>query len=46
MRIPAELSAALAGRYVVECEIDRDGMAVVYLAWDRKHDRLMLRGAP
>jgi hypothetical protein len=46
MRITAELSAALAGRYVVECEIDRDGMAVVNLARDRTHDRLTLPGAP
>ena len=41
MKITAELSAALAGRYMVEREIDRGGMAVVYLARDTKHDRLV-----
>jgi serine/threonine-protein kinase len=33
------LSAALAGRYRVEREIGRGGMAVVYLAHDVRHDR-------
>jgi serine/threonine-protein kinase len=41
MKITAELSAGLAGRYVVEREIGRGGMAVVYLARDVKHDRLV-----
>ena len=41
MKITAELSAALAGRYVVEREIGHGGMAVVYLARDTKHDRLV-----
>ena len=41
MKITAELSAGLAGRYVVEREIGRGGMAVVYLARDMKHDRLV-----
>ena len=41
MKITAELSAGLAGRYVVEREIGRGGMAVVYLARDIKHDRLV-----
>ena len=41
MKITAELSAALSGRYVVEREIGRGGMAVVYLARDTKHDRLV-----
>jgi tetratricopeptide (TPR) repeat protein/TolB-like protein len=33
------LSAALAGRYTVERELGRGGMATVYLARDLKHDR-------
>jgi serine/threonine-protein kinase len=33
------LSAALTGRYEVEREIGAGGMATVYLAHDRKHDR-------
>ena len=33
------LKTALAGRYVVESEIGRGGMAVVYLAEDLKHGR-------
>ena len=41
MKITAELSAGLAGRHVVEREIGRGGMAVVYLARDIKHDRLV-----
>ena len=42
MRPSAELSrvtAALAGRYIVEREIGRGGMATVYLARDQAHDR-------
>src|SRR3954447_7256169 len=33
------LSAALAGRYVIEQEIGRGGMATVYLARDLRHKR-------
>ena len=38
---PASLAAALAGRYTVERELGRGGMATVYLARDLKHDRLV-----
>ena len=37
----AQLSAALAGRYEIERELGRGGMATVYLAHDRKHERLV-----
>jgi len=33
------LRASLAGRYTIECELGRGGMATVYLAHDLKHDR-------
>src|SRR5947199_6192709 len=33
------LTAALAGRYVIERELGAGGMATVYLAHDIKHDR-------
>jgi serine/threonine-protein kinase len=33
------LGSALAGRYAVECELGRGGMATVYLADDLKHSR-------
>ncbi|HEY0777963.1 MAG TPA: serine/threonine-protein kinase, partial [Gemmatirosa sp.] len=37
----AALRAALAGRYDVERELGHGGMATVYLARDRRHDRLV-----
>ena len=39
MGATASLNIALAGRYTIEREIGRGGMAVVYLARDIKHDR-------
>src|SRR6266567_5057983 len=36
---PIALGAALAGRYTIEHEIGRGGMATVYLAHDVRHDR-------
>jgi len=38
--IPA-LNAALRGQYVVERELGAGGMAIVYLARDVRHDRLV-----
>jgi len=35
----SQLEAALAGRYAVERELGRGGMATVYLARDLRHDR-------
>jgi hypothetical protein len=32
-----QLTAALADRYAIECELGRGGMAVVYLAGGSKH---------
>ena len=39
--IPATLSAALADRYELRDLLGRGGMAVVYLAYDRKHHRVV-----
>src|SRR5919106_4285327 len=35
----ADLRTGLLGRYEIERELGREGMAVVYLAQDLKHDR-------
>jgi serine/threonine protein kinase len=37
--LPSPLGDALCGRYTVEREIGRGGMATVYLAHDIRHDR-------
>jgi serine/threonine protein kinase len=37
--VPADLAAAVADRYEVRRVLGRGGMATVYLAWDRKHQR-------
>jgi serine/threonine protein kinase/tetratricopeptide (TPR) repeat protein len=36
------LDEALDGRYRIVRELGRGGMAVVFLAWERKHDRLVV----
>jgi serine/threonine protein kinase len=38
---PAVLAEALRGRYTLEGELGRGGMAVVFLARDLRHDRLV-----
>jgi eukaryotic-like serine/threonine-protein kinase len=37
----AELNTALAGRYIVDQELGRGGMALVYLARDVRHERFV-----
>ncbi len=37
--VPAEIAAALADRYVLDQPLGEGGMATVYLAHERKHDR-------
>jgi serine/threonine-protein kinase len=39
--LQGQLQAALAGNFTLERELGRGGMATVYLAHDRKHDRLI-----
>ena len=39
MDVASQLNAALAGRYAIEREIGRGGMATVYLAHDVRHQR-------
>src|ERR687883_1313195 len=41
MSATEQLNSALAGRYTIERELGRGGMATVYLARDPRHDRLV-----
>jgi eukaryotic-like serine/threonine-protein kinase len=41
MEVVPQPSAVIAGRYAIERELGRGGMATVYLARDRRHDSLV-----
>jgi eukaryotic-like serine/threonine-protein kinase len=46
--LDSDLAAALRDRYVLERELGRGGMAIVYLARDLRHDRpvALMRQSP
>src|SRR3982750_4614076 len=41
MQLAKQLNSGLAGRYAIQREIGRGGMAIVYQAHDLRHDRLV-----